>query len=139
MNRTAARRQLKLDGWCYLLFIVAPVLVSSQLPQLAGRFGEPLALPLFLVGLAALFLNLPRFTAYKHALIATENGLDTAAEASSWAALRTVRLRALRTAALPAWLAALGAPLGLEPVAQVLLVSGSLVLLLLYRTPRQLQ
>ncbi|MCQ4331834.1 hypothetical protein NAV34_21195 [Pseudomonas stutzeri] len=119
--------------------MVVPVLISSQLPQLAGRFGEPLALPLFLVGLAALFLNLPRFTAYKHALIATEKDLGGDAEASAWTALRAVRLRALRTAALPAWLAAIGAPLGLEPVAQVLLVSGSLVLLLLYRIPRQLQ
>lgn len=133
------RRQLALEGWRYLLFMVVPVLVSSQLPQLAGRFGEPLALPLFLVGLATLFLNLPRFTAYKHALIATEKDLGSDAEASSWAALGAVRLRALRTAALPAWLAAIGAPLGLEPVAQVLLVSGSLVLLLLYRIPRQLQ
>ena len=139
MNRTAMRRQLALQGWRYLLFMVVPVLVSSQLPQLAGRFGEPLALPLFLVGLATLFLNLPCFTAYKHSLIATEKDLGSDAEASSWAALRAVRLRALRTAALPAWLAAIGAPLGLEPVAQVLLVSGSLVLLLLYRIPRQLQ
>lgn len=139
MNRTATRCQLALEGWRYLLFMVVPVLISSQLPQLAGRFGEPLALPLFLVGLATLFLNLPRFTAYKHALIATEKDLGSDAEASAWAALRAVRLRALRTAALPAWLAAIGAPLGLEPVAQGLLVSGSLVLLLLYRIPRQLQ
>lgn len=139
MNRTATRRQLALEGWRYLLFMVVPVLISSQLPQLAGRFGEPLALPLFLVGLATLFLNLPRFTAYKHALIATEKDLGSDAEASAWTALRAVRLRALRTAALPAWLAAIGAPLGLEPVAQGLLVSGSLVLLLLYRIPRQLQ
>ncbi|KJH79228.1 hypothetical protein [Pseudomonas stutzeri] len=136
MNRTATRRQLALEGWRYLLFMVVPVLISSQLPQLAGRFGEPLALPLFLVGLATLFLNLPRFTAYKHALIDTEKDLGSDAEASAWAALRAVRLRALRTAALPAWLAAIGAPLGLEPVAQGLLVSGSLVLLLLYRIPR---
>lgn len=139
MSRSAARRQLVRDGWRYLLCIVLPVLISSQLPPLAGRFGEPLALPLFFIGLATLFLSLRRFTAYKHALIAAENSLNTATEAPAWDALRAVRLRALCTAALPAWIAAIGAPIGLESVAQVLLVSGSLVLLLLYRIPRQLQ
>jgi hypothetical protein len=139
VNRTAARRQLSRDGWLSLLLVIVPVLISRQLPELAGRFGESLALPLFIAGLATLFFNLPRFTAYKHALIATEKGLDTRDEASTWMTLRAVRLRALWTAALPAWLAAIGAPLGLEPVAQVLLVCGSLALLVLYRIPRQLQ
>jgi hypothetical protein len=139
VNRTAARRQLSRDGWLSLLLVIVPVLISRQLPELAGRFGESLALPLFIAGLATLFLNLPRFTAYKHALIATEKALGTRQEASDWMTLRAVRLRALWTAALPAWLAAIGAPLGLEPVAQLLLVCGSLVLLVLYRVPRQLQ
>nr|WP_272887237.1 hypothetical protein [Stutzerimonas stutzeri] len=127
------------DGWLYLLFIVIPVLITSQLPELAGRLGERLALPLFVIGLATLFLNLPRFTAYKHALIATEKVLSSDAEPTAWTVLRATRLRALRVAALPAWLAAIGAPFGLEPVAQLLLVCGSLALLVLYRVPRQLQ
>ena len=135
MNRTAIRRQLGFDGWRYLLLIVVPVLVTRLLPQ----WGDQLAVPMFFAGLATLFLTLPRFTAFKHALIATEKELGSAAEASAWAALRAVRLRALRTAALPAWLAAIGTPLGLEPVAQLLLVCASVVLLVLYRIPRQLQ
>ena len=139
MNRAAIRRQLSLDGWFYLLLIVVPVLVVRQFPQMAGRFGEHLAMPLFIGGLVLLFLNLPRFSAYKHALIATEKDLGTDAEALAWSRLRSVRLRALRTAALPAWLGAIGVPLGLEPVAQLLLVCGSLALLVLYRLPRQLQ
>ncbi len=139
MSRTAARRQLSCDGWLFLLLIILPALISRQLPELAGRFGESLALPLFIIGLAALFLNLPRFTAYKHALIAVEKELGTDGESSSWTTLRAVRLRALGIAALPAWLAAIGAPFGLEPVAQLLLVCGSLALLVLYRVPRQLQ
>lgn len=139
MNRTAARRQLSRDGWLYLLFIVVPALITSQFPELAGRFGERLAMPLFVIGLASLFLNLPRFTAYKHALIATENAFGTDDESAAWAALRGTRLRALRIAALPSWLAAIGAPIGLEPVAELLLVCGSLALLVLYRVPRQLQ
>ena len=40
---------------------------------------------------------------------------------------------------LPAWLAAVGALLGMEPVARLLLVLGSLSLLILYRIPRQLR
>jgi len=139
VNRGAARRQLSRDGWVHLLLIVVPVFISRQLPELAGRFTEHLALPLFGIGLAALFLNLPRFTSYKHILIATEKALGTDVEPSAWTALRAIRLRALRTAALPAWLAAFGAPLGLESIAQLLLVCGSLVLVMLYRVPRQLQ
>lgn len=139
MNRKAARRLLSGDGWVHLLLVVVPVFLTRQLPELAGRVGEHLALPLFVAGLAALFLNLPRFTAYKHALIATENAFGTDAESAAWVALRGTRLRALKIAALPAWLAAIGAPLGLEPVAQLLLVCGSLALLVLYRVPRQLQ
>lgn len=139
MSCTATRDQLTRDGWVYLLLMVAPVLAVGQLPEWSGRFGEYLALPLFITGLGMLFLSLPRFTAYKHALIATEKDLRSDAEPAAWAVLRAIRLRALRTAALPAWLAAIGAPLGLEPVAQLLLVTGSLTLLMLYRVPRQLK
>lgn len=139
MNRRAARRQLSHDGWLYLVLMIGPVLVSSRFGQLPGGFVEHLALPLFAAGLVLLFLNLPRFTAYKHALIATETASGTDAELAAWSALRAVRLKALRVAALPAWVAAVGSPIGLEPVAQLLLTCGSLVLWLLYRVPRQLQ
>ena len=139
MNRAAARRQLSRDGWLQLLLVVVPVLAINQLPELTGSHQELIAFPLFFAGLGLLFLSLPRFTAYKHALIHTEKALDSDAEPSAWAALRGVRLRALQIAGLPAWVAAIGAPLGLEPVAQLLLVCGSLTLLVLYRVPRQLQ
>ena len=139
MSRAAARRQLSRDGWLHLLLLVAPVLIASRLPRLPVPFVEIVALALFVAGLASLFLNLPRFSAYKHALIATERAFGSDDEAAAWITLREVRLRALRIAALPAWLAALAAPVGLEPVAQLLLVCGSLTLLLLYRVPRQLK
>jgi hypothetical protein len=71
-------------------------------------------------------------------LIATEQALDSPAEAEAWARLRRVRRRGLLIASLPAWFAAAGALLGMEPVARLLLVFGSLVLLVLYRIPRQL-
>ena len=139
MNRAAARRQLSRDGWLQLLLVVVPVLAANQLPELTGSHQDFLAFPLFFIGLGLLFLSLPRFTAYKHDLIKTERAFDSDAEPSAWSALRNDRLRALRIAGLPAWVAAVGAPLGVEPVAQLLLVCGSLMLLVLYRVPRQLQ
>ena len=139
MNRSAARHQLSRDGWVYLMLIVLPVLVSSRFGRLDGSLAERLALPMFIFGLILLFLNLPRFTAYKHALIATEAAFGSDAELDAWATLRAVRLNALRVAALPAWVSAFGAPVGLEPVAQLLLTCGSLVLWLLYRVPSQLR
>lgn len=135
MNRQLARRQLARDGWLQLALVMVPLLLANRIPA----FSDQLGLVLFGAGLASLFLSLPRFTAYKHALIATEKSFGTADEDRAWATLRHMRRRALMVASLPAWLAAVGAPLGLEPVAQLLLMFGTLVLLLLYRTPRQLQ
>ena len=134
MNREKVRRQLARDGWLQLVLLVVPVLVLNRIAPVSEQFG----LPFFGLALASLFLSLPRFTAYKHALIATEKALGSDHEDQAWAALRQVRRRALLVAALPAWIAALGAPFGLEPVAQLLLVLGCIVLLVLYRIPRQL-
>jgi len=134
VNRLAARRQLARDGWLHTLLMVIPVLALGRAPALAIGWG----LPLFAAGLASLFFSLRAFTAFKHALIATEQALDSPAEAGAWASLRRVRRRGLLIASLPAWFAAAGALLGMEPVARLLLVFGSLVLLVLYRIPRQL-
>ena len=128
------RCQLSRDGWLFLLLMLAPLLLANRMPLVAEQFG----LVFFGLGLASLFLSLPRFTAYKHALIATEKALGSADEGQAWLRLRDIRRRALLIAALPAWLAAVGAPLGLETVAQWLLTFASLVLLMLYRIPRQL-
>jgi len=137
MMREAARRQLARDGWLQWPLVLLPVLISRLLFA-DLQFFPQLAMPLFCASLLTFFFSLARFTAFKHALIATERALDTDAEPAAWADLRRVRRRALIGAALPAWLAAIGVPLGLEPVAQWLLVVGSLALLLLYRIPRQL-
>lgn len=135
MSRASARRQLARDGWLHLLLMLLPVLLADRAPVRLGDAG----LLLFAAGLGSLFFSLPAFTAFKHALIATEQALKLPSEPDAWAHLRRVRRRALLVAALPAWLAALGALLGMEPVAQLLLVLGSLALLVLYRIPRQLR
>ncbi|MCW3149674.1 hypothetical protein N8H22_13800 [Stutzerimonas stutzeri] len=134
MSRAAARRQLARDGWLHSLAMVLPVLLLGRASVQLGGWG----LPLFAAGLVSLFFSLPAFTAFKHALIATEQALGRATESDAWTHLRRVRRRALLIASLPAWLAAAGALLGMEPVARLLLVFGSLALLVLYRIPRQL-
>ncbi|TBU94577.1 hypothetical protein [Stutzerimonas kirkiae] len=128
------RSRLRAEGWLWVLLLVAPVLLASGLPRVGTGYG-PL---LFSLGLALLFFSLPRFNAFKHALIDMERALGSGREEDAWRHLAKVRRRALPCAALPAWLGALGMPAGLEPVAAYLLLTASLVLLLLYRIPGQL-
>jgi len=134
VNRGAARRQLARDGWLHTLSMVLPVLLLGRMEAQVADWG----LALFAAGLVSLFFSLPAFTAFKHALISTEQVLNGPAEADAWSHLRRVRRRGLLIASLPAWFAAAGALLGMEPIVRLLLVLGSLVLLVLYRIPRQL-
>ncbi|MCQ4274778.1 hypothetical protein [Stutzerimonas degradans] len=135
MNRAAVRRQLAREGWLHAALMVLPALLLGRTGLQLGNGG----LLLFAAGLASLFFSLPAFTRFKHALIATEQALGCETEFDAWAHLRRVRRRALLIASLPAWLAAVGALFGMEPVARLLLVLGSLTLLVLYRIPRQLR
>lgn len=135
MNRAAVRRQLAREGWLHTALMVLPALLLGRTGLQLGSGG----LLLFAAGLASLFFSLPAFTRFKHALIATEQALGDTAEPEAWAQLRRIRRRAMLIASLPAWLAAFGSLFGMEPVARLLLVLGSLTLLVLYRIPRQLR
>ncbi len=97
-----------------------------------------LAMPLFIAGAATLFLTLPRFGAYKRALIATSKALGTEGEPAAWIELARVRRLAMTYACFPAWVAAVSVLVGLETVPQVLLALSTVVLLYLYRLPSQL-
>ncbi len=138
MNRATARRRLALAWWWQVILTMAPLLI------LDGFFADwqasptPFALPLFVLGCASLFVSLGQFTRYKHALIATEKARNSDAEATAWQALGRTRQRAFIAAGLPAWIAALAVLAGLEAVPLILLAVASLVLLYLYRIPRQL-
>ncbi|MBN7117263.1 MULTISPECIES: MFS transporter [Pseudomonadaceae] len=136
MTRGQVKRRLALAWWRQVLVAVAPVLVLNLL------FGDGrpsvLAMPLFIAGMASMFLSLPLFHAYKRALITTGKALDSEAEPAAWLLLDRVRMRALLGAALPAWIAALAVLAGLEAVPLVLLTFSSVVIHLLYRIPRQL-
>lgn len=134
MNRKAARQQLVRDGWCYAVLMVLPAMLVGRLEPLDERFG----VVFFALGLAALFLSLACFRAYKHGLIHVEKMLGNDGEADAWAALRRIRLKALMVASLPAWIAAVGSVFGLDEVPRTLLIAGCLVLLVLYKVPRQL-
>nr|WP_218165284.1 MFS transporter [Pseudomonas agarici] len=121
-------------------------LVLSVLPLVVanGLFGQSppllpvLAMPLFIAGVASMFISLRFFGAYKRSLIATQAVLDTPEEPAAWIALANVRRKALVVAALPAWIGALAVFVGLEAVPLVLLVVSTVVVFYLYRIPRQL-
>lgn len=67
-----------------------------------------------------------------------EKALDTPDEPAAWVALARIRRLAFVGAALPAWIAALAVFAGLPALPLMLLALSSLVLLYLYRIPRQL-
>ena len=85
-----------------------------------------------------MFVSLKYFGGYKNALIATQKALDTADEPAAWIELAARRRIAFLAAGLPAWIAALAVFVGLEAVPLFLLGFSSVVLLYLYRIPRQL-
>jgi len=137
VTRNQVRRRLALAWWWQVLVTLAPLFVFN------GLFAEQvahsvLAMPLFIAGLASMFVSLPLFHRYKHGLIATEKALDTPDEPAAWLALARIRRLAFVGAALPAWIAALAVFAGLPALPLMLLALSSLVLLYLYRIPRQL-
>ncbi|CAD5108225.1 MFS transporter [Zestomonas carbonaria] len=136
MSRDSWRRRLARGWWLHLALALAPLLLVDLL--FSGARHGALSMPLFIAGLLAMFPSLLLFRRYKLALIATERALDTDGEQAAWQQLEAQRRKALFGAALPAWIAALAVFAGLEAVPQSLLVLSSLVLLVLYRIPRQL-
>ncbi|WP_426143633.1 MFS transporter [Pseudomonas sp. DWP3-1-2] len=138
MNRNNVRRRLALAWWGQLLLTLGPLIVACALFGSDDTMSLVLAMPLFIAGLLSMFVSLKPFGAYKRALIATEAALDTPEESAAWAHLGAVRRKAFLAAGLPAWIAAAAVFVGLEAVPLVLLAISSVVLLYLYRIPRQL-
>ncbi|MDF3195297.1 MFS transporter [Pseudomonas sp. 1928-m] len=137
MTRGQVRRRLALEWWRQLAVTLAPLFVLNLLFGAEQKPGL-LTMPLFIAGLASMFVSLPLFSAYKRALVATEKALDTADEHDAWLELARVRRLAFLGAALPAWIAAMAVFAGLEAIPLILLAISSIVLLYLYRIPRQL-
>ncbi len=96
---------------------------------------EQAAIPLFVVGVASVFLTLRRFRYYKQALIeADRQGLQPEAEAA-WARLHHQQLLGLLNAKLPGWIGMLQYVCAGELVPLILLVLASQGVMLLYRPP----
>lgn len=138
MNRNNTRRRFTLAWWWQLVLTLAPLFVVSSSFDSSNAILPMLAMPFFVAGLISMFVSLKPFGRYKHALIATGAARDTAEESAAWIALADARRTAFLAAGLPAWIAALGVFVGLELVPLLLLGFSSVVLLYLYRIPRQL-
>ncbi|MHA6495192.1 MFS transporter [Pseudomonas borbori] len=137
MTRSQVRLRLALAWWRQLGYTLAPLLLLNVLFG-AGQQTGVMTMPLFIAGLASMFVSLPLFGAYKRALVATEKALDTEAEPAAWLELARCRRLAFLGAGLPAWVAAVAVLGGLEAIPLMLLALSSVVLLCLYRIPRQL-
>nr|WP_249121939.1 MFS transporter [Pseudomonas juntendi] len=129
---------MALAWWQYLAVGLLPLPVMSWAFGGGEALVPILAMPLFIAGAATMFLSLPRFGAYKRALIATSKALGTAEEPAAWIELARVRRLAMLYACFPGWVAALSVGGGLEAVPQILLAISTVVVLYLYRIPRQL-
>jgi len=137
VTRSEVRRRLELAWWRQLGLTLAPLFVLNLLFGADQQAGM-LSMPLFVAGLASMFVSLPLFSAYKRALIATERALNSPAEHDAWLELARTRRIAFLGAGLPAWIAAFAVFAGLEAIPLILLALSSVVLLYLYRIPRQL-
>lgn len=138
MTRAEVKRRLALAWWQYLAVGLLPLPVMSWAFGGGEALVPILAMPFFIAGAATMFLSLPRFGAYKRALIATSKALGTAEEPAAWIELARVRRLVMLYACFPAWVAALSVWVGLEAVPQILLAISTVVVLSLYRIPRQL-
>jgi len=138
MTRAEVRRRLALEWWRWLVCALAPLFLLNLLFGSSQALGSVLEMPLFIAGMASMFVSLPLFAAYKRALVATEAALDGEHEREAWLELARQRRKAFLGASLPAWIAAIALFSGLNAVALILLALSSVVLFCLYRIPRQL-
>jgi hypothetical protein len=137
VTRSEVRRSLALEWWRYLAAALVPLFVLNLLFG-GGPGSAVLHMPLFIGGLASMFVSLRLFSQFKLKLIATQAALDTPNEPAAWIELARVRRLGLLGAALPAWIAALAVLSGLNAVALILLALSSVVICSLYRIPPQL-
>ena len=133
MERAEQHRRLNRRWWGLLLAAVLPWLLLVNVPEVAQL--PPMTL--FVIGLCGLLPTLKIFPHFKRALWALKPPSDAALEDQRWAVLARAQRNGMLWASLPAWLAALASPLGLEGVAGLLLVTGSALFSLVYRIPRQ--
>lgn len=138
MTRGQVRRRLAVNWYQYLALALLPLFVINAVFGQGEAILPVLAMPLFIAGLASMFVSLRFFGPYKNALVATQKALDTPQEPEAWITLAARRRAAFLAAGLPAWIGALAVFVGLEAVPLMLLALSTAVLFYLYRIPRQL-
>lgn len=139
MSSLRLQRRLFARRWWGLLAVaLLPLLLLGAFGPQRAPLPDALAMPLFVVALLSMFVGLPLFRRFKHALIACARALDSPGEAAAWSELALAQRNGLCGALLPAWFAALGRLADLHGVPVLLLVLATLVIALLYRLPRQL-
>lgn len=127
----ALQRNWRMQTGVTLVLPIALVLLLSEQP---GAWPEG-AIPLFIAGLATLFLSLWRFRHYKQALIAAEGLGDSPQAEAAWATLHKQQLLGLLNGKFPAWAGMLQYVCTGEVVPLILLVLASMGVMLLYRPP----
>ena len=137
MTRGQRRRRLSFSWWQQLLLTLLPLVLVCWFFGKAEPLLPELGMPLFIAGVASMFVTLRMFGPYKHGLINLQKALDTPQEPAAWDELARVRHRALLAAGFPTWIAALAVFVGLEGVPLLLLALSTLVLFYLYRIHRQ--
>ncbi|NUT83294.1 MULTISPECIES: hypothetical protein [Pseudomonas] len=138
MTRDQVRRRLSVSWWKYLALALLPLFMINAVFGQGEAILPVLEMPLFIAGMASMFVSLRFFGPYREALIATQKALDTREEPQAWIYLAARRRAAFLVAGLPAWVGALAVFVGLEAVPLMLLALSTAVLFYLYRIPRQL-
>lgn len=137
MNRAAEFSRLGRLWWLHLVLALGPLLAlllwGFEIDALAV-----LATPLYIASLVSMYFTLPLFRRYKLALIDAGKARDTAEEPAAWAELARTWRNGVLGASLPAWIGVLACFTDLSGVALILLGLTSLLILWLYRLPRQL-
>lgn len=116
--------------------LLLPVALVWLLGEQAAAWEEA-ALPLFIAGMALIFLSLWRFPHYKRALMHIEatREADDDTRAEAWSILHRQQLNGMLVAKLPGWAGMLHFLCTADTAALVLLVLASQAVLLLYRPP----
>ncbi|MFL6611131.1 MAG: MFS transporter, partial [Pseudomonas sp.] len=113
MTRGQVRRRLAVSWWQYLALALLPLFVINAVFGQGEAILPVLAMPLFIAGVASMFVSLRFFGGYKNALVATQKSLDTPEEPQAWITLAARRRAAFLVAGLPAWIGALAVFVGL--------------------------
>ncbi|MNF33779.1 hypothetical protein D3C84_146020 [compost metagenome] len=140
MSQAGVQRPLFARRWWGLLAVaLLPLALLGAFGPEQAPLPDSLAMPLFIAALLSMFVGLPLFRRYKHALIGCGRALNAPDEGAAWTELALAQRHGLLGALLPAWFAALGRLADLHGVPVLLLVFASVLIAILYRLPRQLR